>query len=43
MDIGAAAVAAMMDRIANPNLPARSILLNGHLVVRRSCGATSKI
>jgi DNA-binding LacI/PurR family transcriptional regulator len=40
MDIGAAAIAAMMDRIANPHLPVRSILLNGHLVVRRSCGAT---
>jgi DNA-binding LacI/PurR family transcriptional regulator len=41
MDIGAAAVAAMTDRIANPHLPARSILLNGHLVVRRSCGAAN--
>jgi DNA-binding LacI/PurR family transcriptional regulator len=39
MDIGAAAIAAMQDRIANPLLPARSILLNGHLVVRKSCGA----
>jgi DNA-binding LacI/PurR family transcriptional regulator len=38
-DIGAAAIAAMQDRISNPLLPARSILLNGHLVVRRSCGA----
>jgi DNA-binding LacI/PurR family transcriptional regulator len=39
LDIGAAAVAAMLDRIANPHLAPRSILLNGHLVVRRSCGA----
>jgi DNA-binding LacI/PurR family transcriptional regulator len=39
LDIGAAAIAAMLDRIANPHLPARSILLNGRLVVRRSCGA----
>jgi GntR family transcriptional regulator of arabinose operon len=39
LEIGAAAVAAMQDRIANPHLAARSILLNGHLVVRRSCGA----
>jgi DNA-binding LacI/PurR family transcriptional regulator len=36
--IGAAAVAAMQDRIANPHLAARSIFLNGHVVVRRSCG-----
>jgi DNA-binding LacI/PurR family transcriptional regulator len=39
MDLGAAAIAAMLDRIANPHLAARSIMLNGHLVVRRSCGA----
>jgi GntR family transcriptional regulator of arabinose operon len=38
-DIGAVAVATMLDRIANPHLPARSILLSGTLVVRRSCGA----
>ncbi len=40
LDIGAAAIAAMLDRIGNPHLPARSILLNGHLVVRQSCGAS---
>jgi GntR family transcriptional regulator of arabinose operon len=39
LDIGAAAIATMYDRVANPHLPARSILLNGHLVVRKSCGA----
>jgi DNA-binding LacI/PurR family transcriptional regulator len=39
LDIGAAAVSAMLDRIANPHLAARSILLNGHIVVRQSCGA----
>jgi len=38
LDIGAAAIAAMLDRIANPHLPARTILLNGTLVVRESCG-----
>jgi GntR family transcriptional regulator of arabinose operon len=38
LEIGAAAIAAMQDRIANPHLAARSILLNGTLVVRRSCG-----
>jgi DNA-binding LacI/PurR family transcriptional regulator len=41
LDIGAAALAAMMDRIANPHLPARSILLNGSVVVRQSCGSAS--
>jgi len=39
-DIGATAIATMLDRIGNPHLPARSVLLNGHLVVRQSCGAT---
>jgi DNA-binding LacI/PurR family transcriptional regulator len=39
LEIGAAAIAAMLDRIQNPHLPARSILLNGRLVVRRSSGA----
>jgi GntR family transcriptional regulator of arabinose operon len=38
-DIGASAMAAMLDRIDNPALPPRSILLNGHLIVRQSCGA----
>jgi DNA-binding LacI/PurR family transcriptional regulator len=38
LEIGAAAIAAMLDRIQNPHLPARSILLNGRLVVRKSCG-----
>jgi GntR family transcriptional regulator of arabinose operon len=39
LDIGAVAIATMHDRISNPSLPARSILLNGHLVVRQSCGS----
>lgn len=39
MEIGAAAIAAMLDRIGNPHLAARSILLNGSIVVRKSCGA----
>jgi GntR family transcriptional regulator of arabinose operon len=37
-DIGAAALAAMKERIENPQLPGRSISLNGHLVIRQSCG-----
>lgn len=39
--IGAAALAAMLDRIARRDLPTRDILLHGQLVVRRSCGAPS--
>ena len=38
-EIGAAAVRAMVERIADPALPGRSILLPAELVVRRSCGA----
>jgi DNA-binding LacI/PurR family transcriptional regulator len=37
--IGAAALAAMLDRVAGSDLPTRDILLQGTLVVRRSCGA----
>jgi DNA-binding LacI/PurR family transcriptional regulator len=37
--IGAAALAAMLDRVAGADLPTRDILLHGSLVVRRSCGA----
>ena len=37
--IGAAALAAMLDRAAGSDLPPRDILLHGTLVVRASCGA----
>jgi DNA-binding LacI/PurR family transcriptional regulator len=37
--IGAAALAAMLDRVAGAGLPTRDILLHGTLIVRRSCGA----
>jgi GntR family transcriptional regulator, arabinose operon transcriptional repressor len=37
--LGAAALAAMLDRVAGADLPTRDILLHGTLVVRRSCGA----
>jgi len=37
-DIGAVGMSAMLERVSNPGLPTRSILLGGHLVVRRSCG-----
>jgi GntR family transcriptional regulator, arabinose operon transcriptional repressor len=38
-DMGATAINAMMERVRNPNLPARDILLNFRLVIRESCGA----
>jgi DNA-binding LacI/PurR family transcriptional regulator len=40
--MGAIAVSTMLDRLAHPDLPARDILLNFHLVVRDSCGARKK-
>jgi GntR family transcriptional regulator, arabinose operon transcriptional repressor len=39
-EIGAAALAAMLDRVARTDLPTRDILLHGELVVRESCGAS---
>jgi DNA-binding LacI/PurR family transcriptional regulator len=39
--IGAAALAAMLDRVAGAELPTRDILLHGTLVVRASCGAAA--
>ena len=38
-EIGAAALAVMLDRVARVDLPPRDILLNGTLIVRESCGA----
>jgi DNA-binding LacI/PurR family transcriptional regulator len=38
--LGAVALAAMLDRVAGVDLATRDILLKGTLVVRRSCGAT---
>lgn len=37
--IGAVALATMLDRVSGTELPARDILLQGTLVVRQSCGA----
>jgi GntR family transcriptional regulator of arabinose operon len=37
-EIGAAALAAMLDRVVRTDLPTRDILLHGELVVRESCG-----
>lgn len=42
-DIGAAAVWTMIERIEHPNMPARDILLDCQLIVRRSCGGPEKI
>lgn len=38
-EIGAAAVDAMLERIARPDMPVRDILLDCKLVIRDSCGA----
>jgi DNA-binding LacI/PurR family transcriptional regulator len=38
-DIATVAMKAMLDRIADPALPTRTLLLNPKLVVRSSCGA----
>lgn len=38
-DIGRVALAVMLERIANPDLPTRDVLLGCELVIRRSCGA----
>jgi DNA-binding LacI/PurR family transcriptional regulator len=38
-DMGAVAISTMLDRLRNPALPPRDVLLNFHLVVRESCGA----
>jgi GntR family transcriptional regulator, arabinose operon transcriptional repressor len=37
-EIGAAAMAAMLDRVARPDLPPRDIFLHPTLIVRQSCG-----
>ena len=39
-DIGAAAMSAMLDRLARPELPTRDILLQTRTVVRESCGSS---
>jgi len=38
-DIAVTGCRALLDRIAEPTLPARTILLSPRLVVRESCGA----
>lgn len=41
-EIGEAALRTMLDRIHTPHLPVRELLLDGELIVRRSCGAAIK-
>jgi GntR family transcriptional regulator of arabinose operon len=41
-DIGAVAIGAMLQRLSNPKLPPRDILLSFHLVERESCGSHSR-
>ena len=38
-EIGETAIRTMLERIANPQLPARDVLLDCKLVIRRSCGS----
>lgn len=38
LEMGAAAVSAMLERTAHPDIPARDILLDFKLIVRQSCG-----
>jgi len=40
-EMGRIAIATMLDRIANPDLPPRDVLLGCNLVVRKSCGVTA--
>jgi DNA-binding LacI/PurR family transcriptional regulator len=40
--IGEAAMAAMLERVAQPDLPTRDILLRCELVVRQSCRSTER-
>ncbi|MEO5922358.1 MAG: substrate-binding domain-containing protein [Bryobacteraceae bacterium] len=40
--MGAIAIGAMLERLRQPKLPARDILLNFELVVRESCGSRKK-
>jgi len=39
-EIGVSAMRAMVDRVGQPDLPPREILLHGTLIVRESCGAS---
>ncbi|HET6406271.1 MAG TPA: substrate-binding domain-containing protein, partial [Chthoniobacteraceae bacterium] len=40
-EIGMAAMSAMLERLARPDMPVRDVLLECQLVVRKSCGGVS--
>jgi GntR family transcriptional regulator of arabinose operon len=42
-EMGKVALAVMLDRIADPDLPTRDVLLGCELMVRRSCGRSAKL
>jgi DNA-binding LacI/PurR family transcriptional regulator len=42
LELGRVAVSTMLGRLANPDLPGRDILLNCHLIVRKSCGSAPR-
>ena len=42
-EIGRVALTAMLDRIQNPKLPPRDILLGCELIIRKSCGSRSHL
>jgi DNA-binding LacI/PurR family transcriptional regulator len=42
-EIGEAALRTMLDRLRAPRQPAREILLDGELIVRRSCGSAHRV
>ena len=41
-EIGTVAIGTMLERLRQPKLPARDILLNFRLVVRESCGPPAR-
>jgi DNA-binding LacI/PurR family transcriptional regulator len=41
-DIGEAALRVMLERIGTPHQTSREVLLDGQLVIRKSCGANQK-
>jgi DNA-binding LacI/PurR family transcriptional regulator len=41
-EIGKTALRLLLDRIAHPKMPAREVLLDCELVVRRSCGCKAE-
>ena len=40
-NLGKVAISVMLDRLANPELPPRDVLLSCELVIRKSCGSAA--